>query len=78
VPENGLEWVTRKLRGCSNDIQVIEFKNKDVVRSEIVQTILRHLDSPDARAVEPKAKRHEFRTQDPMLLSTSMQGQAVA
>lgn len=63
--ENGLEWVTRKLRGCSSEIQVVEFQNKDVVRSEIVKTILQHLDSPDVKPQteksRPKATRHEFR-----------------
>lgn len=66
VPENGLEWVTRKLRGCSSEISVIEFSNQDVVRSEIVKTILQHLDSPEPRAQteksRAKATRHEFRS----------------
>lgn len=51
VPENGLEWVTRKLCGVDGDINVIEFSNRDVVRSRIVQTILTHLESPDPRQV---------------------------
>ena len=65
VPENGLDWVSRKLGGCSSDINVIEFSNRDVVRSEIVKTILQYLDSPEPRAQteksRPKATRHEFR-----------------
>jgi len=65
VTENGLEWVTRKLRGASSEIQVIEFSNRDVVRSEIVRTILQHLDSPDPKAKTEKSRapvtRHEFR-----------------
>lgn len=56
VPENGLEWVARKLRGCSNDINVIEFSIADVVRSEIVKTILTYLDSPEPR-VQPEKRR---------------------
>lgn len=56
VPENGLEWVTRKLRGCSADINVIEFSNNDVVRSEIVKTILQFLDSPEPKA-QPEKRR---------------------
>lgn len=56
VPENGLEWVTRKLRGVSRDINVIEFSIGDVVRSEIVKTILTHLDSPEPR-VQPEKRR---------------------
>ena len=71
VPENGLEWVTRKLRGCSSDINVIEFSNHDVVRSEIVKTILLYLDSPEPKAQPEKrrangvmngASRHDFHT----------------
>lgn len=57
VVENGLEWLTRKLRGVSRDIQVIEFSNSDVVRSEIVKTLLLYLDSPDARPARTEEKR---------------------
>ena len=67
VPENGLEWVTRKLRGVSRDINVIEFNISDVVRSEIVKTILTYLDSPEPRVTQPEkrrangaATRHDF------------------
>jgi phosphate starvation-inducible PhoH-like protein len=63
VPENGLEWVVRKLRGCSADIEVIEFSVRDVVRSEIVATILTHLDTPDERPTfirRPAGARHSF------------------
>lgn len=49
VPENGLEWITRKLKGVSSEINVIEFRNEDVVRSSIVRTILQHLDTPETR-----------------------------
>lgn len=56
VPENGLEWVARKLRGVSPDINVITFSNSDVVRSAIVRTILQHIDTPD-----PKPARREDR-----------------
>jgi len=60
VPENGLEWICRKLCGKSKDINVIEFQNRDVVRSEIVRTILQHLDAPDPKT-EARPKRHDFR-----------------
>lgn len=62
VHENGLQWVTRKLRGVSPDIQVIEFTQSDVVRSSIVKTILQHLESPD-----PKHERHERQERRPLL-----------
>lgn len=53
VPENGLEWVARKLgNGRSRNINVIEFSNSDCVRSAIVQEILTYIDSP-----EPKPSR---------------------
>lgn len=51
VPETGLEWAVRKLRGKIESIQVIEFSNSDVVRSEILAKMLRHLDAPDDRHV---------------------------
>ncbi len=49
VPENGLQWVTRKLSGVSRNINVIRFTNADCVRSPIVQELLVHLDSPEPR-----------------------------
>ncbi len=49
VPENGLEWAVRKLGGRAQGINVIEFANEDVVRSDVVRTLLRFLESPDER-----------------------------
>jgi len=49
VAENGLDWVVRKLRGRSSDISVIEFSSSDCVRSQIVQDILRFIESPDPK-----------------------------
>ena len=63
VPENGLEWITRKLKGVSPDINVIEFRNQDVVRSDIVRTILQHLDTPEPRV----SRRQNDRTSVPLL-----------
>jgi phosphate starvation-inducible PhoH-like protein len=60
VPENGLEWVVRKLRGKSPNINVIEFGHSDVVRSEIVKTILLHLDAPDEKPMMRNDRRHSF------------------
>lgn len=68
VSENGLEWVVRKLRGSSKDINVIEFSCGDVVRSSIVKTILTLLDAPDAKLEKHRANgsavnghsRHNF------------------
>lgn len=63
VPENGLEWVVRKLRGRVSSINVIEFSGEDVVRSEILKTMLRFLEAPDDRVSSlprKSATRHEF------------------
>lgn len=57
--ENGLVWITRRLRGVSPDIQVIEFSNRDVVRSQIVKTILQHLDGPDPESKQKRPAREK-------------------
>lgn len=53
--ENGLQFIIRKLKGRDSKISYIEFFNRDVVRSQMVQRILTLLDSP-----EPKPERHDF------------------
>lgn len=71
VPETGLEWAVRKLRGRVASIQVIEFSGEDVVRSEILRTMLKFLDSPDDRHVRvprSSAPRHSVA---PSLLKAS-------
>jgi phosphate starvation-inducible PhoH-like protein len=58
VPETGLEWAVRKLRGRMEGINVIEFSHSDVVRSEVLKRMLKYLDAPDERVVrEPRAAR---------------------
>src|SRR5271167_1570191 len=47
--ENGLQYVIRKLKGRDENISYIEFTNRDVVRSHMVQRILTLLDSPEPR-----------------------------
>jgi phosphate starvation-inducible PhoH-like protein len=49
--ENGLQFIIRKLKGRDEKINYIEFQNRDVVRSHMVQRILNLLDSPDVKAV---------------------------
>ena len=49
VPENGLEWIVRRLRGKSRQINVIEFGHRDIQRSELVRELLKYLDGPDER-----------------------------
>lgn len=52
IEEHGLDWIIRKLRGKSRMVNIIEFSNSDVQRSELVKELLIHLDSPD-----PKSKK---------------------
>ena len=47
--ENGLQWISRKLKGKDSMISYVEFQNRDVVRSEIVRRILTHIDAPECR-----------------------------
>jgi phosphate starvation-inducible PhoH-like protein len=51
VPENGLEWIVRKLRGRVQGINIIEFSHSDVVRSEILGRMLPFIEAPDERVV---------------------------
>lgn len=61
VPENGLDFIVRKLRGKDGKINVVEFGYSDVVRSDIVRTILTHIDSPDDRpSIRQPRTRHSF------------------
>ena len=66
LPENGLEYIVRRLRGRSADIQVIEMSVADVQRSEICKVILTHLDGPDdafrvkSRGAHRAPARHSF------------------
>jgi phosphate starvation-inducible protein PhoH and related proteins len=41
--ENGLQWATRKLRSCKS-VAIIQYENKDVVRSALVRDILNYLE----------------------------------
>lgn len=47
--ENGLQFIIRKLKGRDEKINFIEFQNRDVVRSQMVQRILNLLDSPEPK-----------------------------
>lgn len=52
IEEHGLDWIMRKVRGKSRLINIVEFGNSDIQRSELVRELLIHLDSPD-----PKTKK---------------------
>lgn len=55
LPENGLEYLVRRLRGRSARINVIEFDHSDIQRSELVKEVLLHLDGPDERRLPRRA-----------------------
>jgi phosphate starvation-inducible protein PhoH and related proteins len=61
--ENGLGWAVRKLAGKHSDIYVHEFSHKEIVRNPLIQTILTHLESPEAKDVHPSRPetRHDYR-----------------
>lgn len=65
LPENGLEWIIRKLSGVSSNINVIRFSNSDCVRSAIVREILQHIDTPEPR----QARQSNGHRAAPSLLS---------
>lgn len=48
--ENGLQYITRKLKGRDSNIAYIEFSNRDVVRSEMAKRVLQLLDAPDQKS----------------------------
>lgn len=50
--ENGLQYIIRKLKGRDEKINYIEFQNRDVVRSAMVQRILNLLDAPDPKKTD--------------------------
>jgi phosphate starvation-inducible PhoH-like protein len=70
VKENGLDWVTRKLRGRSSDINVIEFTASDCVRSQIVQDILRFIDAPEPKSELKPSHHSNGRSSAPSLLAS--------
>lgn len=62
LPESGLEFIVRKMRGRSNKISVIEMSHSDIQRSEILKVILTHMESPDEKVSKggQVRTRHSF------------------
>lgn len=56
--ENGLQWISRKLKGKDPKISFVQFANSDVVRSEMVRRILTHIDSPDSRTEKSESTQN--------------------
>jgi len=46
----GLAWAVDKLTGVSKEIGVIEFAKSDIVRNPLIEKILTHWDSPNAKS----------------------------
>ena len=45
----GLTWAVDRLSGISKDISVVEFSKSDIVRNPLIETMLTHLESPNAK-----------------------------
>jgi phosphate starvation-inducible PhoH-like protein len=58
--ENGLDYLVSRLTGVSPDIMVCTFSHKDIVRNELISTILTHLDAPKARETGINGHSHSF------------------
>lgn len=43
--ENGLVWISNKLRGIDSQIEIIEFRRSDIVRHPLIETILTYLEN---------------------------------
>lgn len=65
--ETGLQYIIRKLKGRDENISYIEFLNRDVVRSTMVQKILNLLDAPDPRKTVEKIGRNGHGTYRPVI-----------
>ena len=50
--ENGLVHIFSRLAGVSPDIATVEFSQRDIVRNELIGTILTYLDAPAPRDVK--------------------------
>lgn len=48
--ENGLQWAVKKLNHCKS-VGVIQYENKDVVRSALVRDILHHLEKNEKHSI---------------------------
>jgi phosphate starvation-inducible PhoH-like protein len=44
--ETGLQWAVNRLRGVNEEIDVIEFYKKDIIRDPLIETMLTYLDGP--------------------------------
>jgi phosphate starvation-inducible PhoH-like protein len=47
--ENGLQWAVKLLKNCKS-VAVIQYENKDVVRSALVRDILQHLEKNEKQS----------------------------
>ena len=56
--ENGIDYLRSRLTGVSPDIMTVEFSKNDIVRNELISTILTHLDAPTPSRVNGKS--HSF------------------
>lgn len=48
----GLVWAVERLAGVTRDISVVEFARSDIVRNPLIETMLAHLEAPNAKFVK--------------------------
>lgn len=48
--ENGLQWAVRKLKGASEEISIVEFGSRHIVRNPLIEKMLQYLEVPDPKS----------------------------
>ena len=59
VPVNGLAWASDRLTGKSEQISVVEFSSRHIVRNPLIEDMLQHLETPPAREERPRRRYSE-------------------
>ena len=55
--ENGLQWAVRKFRGSIEEISIMEFGSRNIVRNPLIEKMLQYLDSPDPKVTNSTGPR---------------------
>lgn len=59
--ESGLAWAVDRLKGVNENINVIEFSQKDIVRHPLISVMLTHLDGPGITPISGNLNGHRPR-----------------
>jgi phosphate starvation-inducible PhoH-like protein len=55
--ENGLQWAVRKFKGSIEEISIMEFGSRNIVRNPLIEKMLQYLDSPDPKVTNSTGPR---------------------